>query len=164
MWKKKPVIKASDILQIPGVLYGQCFFVGRHTLIVCANDYNRGSIFLRRLRLYGVGSYILLVFLPSHAWKSHSLWNHSLVWKLVCSTEKQIGSYPQNSHEYHRNKTIWAIQTLYEQAVMRRAISISTDPNHPLFSKYQPLPSGKRLRECLCVKLIDWSFHLFLPR
>ncbi len=47
------------------------------------------------------------------------------------------------------------IQTLYEQAVMRRAIIISTDPNHPLFSKYQPLPSGKRLRECLYVKLID---------
>ncbi len=42
------------------------------------------------------------------------------------------------------------IQTLYEQAVMRRAISISTDPNHPLFSKYQPLPSGKRLRMPMC--------------
>ncbi len=38
--------------------------------------------------------------------------------------------------------------TLYEQAVMRRAISISTDPDHPLFSEYQPLPSGKRLRMC----------------
>ncbi len=33
------------------------------------------------------------------------------------------------------------IQTLYEQAVLRRAISISTDHDHPLFSEYQPLPS-----------------------
>ncbi len=42
------------------------------------------------------------------------------------------------------------IQTLYEQAVLRRAISISTDPDHPLFSEYQPLPSGKRLRMPMC--------------
>ncbi len=41
------------------------------------------------------------------------------------------------------------IQTLYEQAVLRRAISISTDPD-PLFSEYQPLPSGKRLRMPMC--------------
>ncbi len=42
------------------------------------------------------------------------------------------------------------IQTLYEQAVMRRAVSITTDPDHPLFSEYQLLSSGKRLRMSMC--------------
>ncbi len=89
--------------------------------------------FLRRLRLYGVGSKILLVFYQA---MFESLIRYGItVWFGNLSIQlKHILAYiHKTAMKIIGIKQYEPIQTLYEQAVMRRAVSISTDPDHPLF-------------------------------
>ncbi len=106
--------------------------------------------FLRRLRLYGVGSNILLVFYRAML---ESLIRYGItVWfgNLSVQLKNKLANIHKTAMKIIGIKQYEPIQTLYEQAVLRRAISISTDPDHPLFSEYQLLPSGKRLRMPMC--------------
>ncbi len=108
------------------------------------------ALFLRRLRLYGVGSNILLVFYRAML---ESLIRYGItVWfgNLSVQLKNKLANIHKTAMKIIGIKQYEPIQTLYEQAVLRRAISISTDPDHPLFSEYQPLPSGKRLRMPMC--------------
>ncbi len=98
----------------------------------------------------GVGSNILLVFYRAML---ESLIRYGItVWfgNLSVQLKNKLAHIHKTAMKIIGIKQYEPIQTLYEQAVLRRAISISTDPDHPLFSEYQPLPSGKRLRMPMC--------------
>ena len=45
-----------------------------------------------------------------------------------------------------------SLEMLYHRAIKRKALSILSDPGHPLHSNFRPLPSGRRLRMPLAKK------------
>ena len=45
-----------------------------------------------------------------------------------------------------------SLEMLYHRAIKRKALSILSDPGHPLHSNFRPLPSGRRLRMPLATK------------
>ncbi len=107
--------------------------------------------FLRRLRLYEVGSNILLVFFYQAMFVRLIRYGITVsIGNLSVQLKNKLVHIHKTAMQIIGIKQYEPILTLYEQAMMRRAISISADPDYPLFSEYQLLPSGKRLRMPMC--------------
>ncbi len=151
---KPVIIKDTMIEQVTSYRYlgfymDSVFCWKTHIDSLCTR-LQQGLYFLRRLRLYGVGSNILLAFYRAML---ESLIRYGItVWfgNLSVQLKNILANIHKTAMKIIGIKQYKPIQTLYEQAVLRRAISISTDPDHSLFSEYQPLPSGKRLRMPMC--------------
>lgn len=106
--------------------------------------------FLRRLRVHGVDQKCMLVFYQAvleslirygiTAWFGNlSVQLKSKLVRLMQTAWKIIGvrQYP-------------SLQSTYEQATLRQANRIVTDPSHVLHAEYQLLPSGRRFRVPCC--------------
>ena len=102
--------------------------------------------FLRRLRLFGVSSNIMLTFYNAvlgslirygmAAWFGNlTIQSKNMIGKVVKTAMKVIG-LPNNR----------PLQGIYEEKVVRQAQRILDDPTHILFNEYDLLPSGRRYR------------------
>ena len=102
--------------------------------------------FLRRLRLYGVSSGIMLIFyraiLESLIRYGITAWYGNLTVQL----KNRLRSMHKTAMKIIGIKQYESIEELYNQSVITQAIKISSDSTHPLSSEYELLPSGRRFR------------------
>ena len=106
--------------------------------------------FLRRLRLYGVSSHIMMIFyraiVESILRYGISSWFGNLTVKL----KSKLAGMHKTAMKIVGRKEYEPIQSIYEQAVRKKAKKIISNSQHPLFPEYKTLPSGRRLRVPLC--------------
>jgi len=127
---------------------------------VCARIHQR-LYFLRRLRVFGVGKNIMLIFYRATiesvlrygitSWFGNlSVKSKTQLFNLVKTAGKIMGTRPPLNP-----------QELFDQATIRQAKNIISDTNHALFLEFELLTSGKRYRVPMC-KYIRYK-RSFIP-
>jgi len=127
---------------------------------VCARIHQR-LYFLRRLRVFGVGKSIMLIFYRATiesvlrygitSWFGNlSVKSKTQLFNLVKTAGKIMGTAPPLNP-----------QELFDQATTRQAKNIISDTNHALFLEFELLTSGKRYRVPMC-KYIRYK-RSFIP-
>ena len=111
---------------------------------------NQRMHFLRRLRVHGVATNIMMLFYRANiesvirygitTWFGNlSVTLKSQLQNLVKRAGKIIGMQPPCS-----------LQDIFNQTVRKQGLKIIRDPNHILHKEYELLPSGRRYRTLSC--------------
>ena len=100
--------------------------------------------------MYGVSSHIMMIFyraiVESILRYGISSWFGNLTVKL----KSKLAGMHKTAMKIVGRKEYEPIQSIYEQAVRKKAKKIISNSQHPLFPEYKTLPSGRRLRVPLC--------------
>ena len=122
--------------------------------------------FLRRLRMFGVSTNVMLTFynsvLGSLIRYGMAVWYGSLSVQL----KNKVNNLVKLAMKVMGQRTYASLQSLYEERVLSLAGSILRDPSHILYSEYELLPSRKRFRvykcksNCLKLSFIPTSINL----
>ena len=132
-----------------GVHIGNLLCWKTHIDNLC-NRLQQRLYFLRRLRLYGVSSHIMMIFYRAIV---ESILRYAITSRfgnLTVKLRSKLASMHKTAMKIVGRKEYEPIQSIYEQAVRRKAKKIISNSQHPLFPEYKTLPSGRRLRVPLC--------------
>jgi len=117
----------------------------KHVSWVCARVH-----FLRRLRLFGVSSNIMLIFYKATI---KSILRYGIVvWfgSLTVKLRAQINNLVKVAGKIMGTQTISSLQDIFEHCTLQQANKILLDSSHVLYSEYALMNSGWRYRVLLC--------------
>ena len=121
-----------------------------HVTSFCAKIHQRLH-FLRRLRLFGVSVNIMLIFYRASIESILRYGISSWFGNLTVKYKSQIARLVNMAGKIMGMSTPPITpQAIFEQAVLRQARNILSDPSHVLYPEYQILQSGRRYRIPRC--------------
>ena len=143
-----PIVQVSSYKYI-GV-YVDCSLTWQVHIDTLCTRLQQRLYFLRRLRLYGVSSKIMMLFYQAVLENVISYGIHLWYGNLTVHLKSRLGRFVRMAMRIMGRTEPLYLQTLYEKSTLREANKILHDTTHALHSEFVMLPSGRRLRMPSC--------------
>ncbi len=145
--QQKTIIQVSSYKHLGVHIDSLCWKTHGNNL---CNRLQQRHYFLRGLRLHGVSRQIMLMFYWAIL---ESILRYGVTIRfgnLTVQLKSRLTSMHKTAIKIIGKKEYEPIQSLYEQAVRKQATKIIVDSQHPLFSEYELMPSGRRFHVPKC--------------